>query len=71
MSHEAAALNASVLQNVMSTLASLCSCLRARPHSEQTTPYEREVGTLLNACEDEPEQVRRFVASQVARGWWV
>jgi hypothetical protein len=67
MSNEAN-LATSAWQNVMLTLANMYCCLWARPHSERETLRARE---LLDACEDEPLQVKRFVASQKARGWWV
>lgn len=71
MSNESATLNASTWQYLISTLASLCSCLRTRPRSEQRIPHKRELGPLFNAWEDEPPEVKRFVASQIARGWWI
>jgi hypothetical protein len=71
MSNEAATLNASTWQYLISTLASLCACLRTRPRSKQRIPHKRELGPLLNAWEDEPPEVKRFVASQIARGWWI
>jgi hypothetical protein len=70
MSNEAN-LATSAWQNVMLALANMYGCLWARPHSERETLRERDVNRLLDACEDEPLQVKRFVASQKARGWWV
>jgi len=67
MSNEAATLTTRKWQNVTSTLASLCSCLRPRPHSEKPQQVDR----LFNAWEDEPPEVKRFVASQIARGFWI
>jgi hypothetical protein len=69
MSTEAATLRISKWQNVMSILASLCSCHRAQPHSERAR--ERQVDRLFNAWKDEPPEVKRFIASQMERGFWI
>ena len=69
MSTEAATLRMSKWHNVMSILASLCGCFRAQPHSERSR--ERQVDRLFNAWKDEPPEVKRFIASQMERGFWI
>src|SRR5438045_3399100 len=69
MSNEAS-LATTAWQNMMLTLANMYGCLWAQP-PERETLHEREVNRLLDACEDESSQVKRFVASQKSRGWWV
>ena len=44
----------SVRQILSFTLGSLLAQLGSQSHSGQATAYERELGRLLNACEDEP-----------------
>ena len=43
------------------TLGSLLAHLGSQSHSSQVTAYERELDRLLNACEDEPPVLRRYV----------
>jgi hypothetical protein len=69
MSTEAATLRISKWQIVMSILASLCSRLRAQPRSERAR--EQVVNRLFNAWKDEPPEVKRFIASQIERGFWI
>jgi uncharacterized protein with NRDE domain len=69
MSNEAAALATSNWQKVTSTLANLSSRLWAQPHFEK--PDERQVDRLFDAWKDERPEVKRFVASQIARGFWI
>jgi hypothetical protein len=69
MSTEAATLRTGKWLSVMSILASLCSCLRAQPHSERAR--ERQIDWLFNAWKDEPPEVKRFIASQIERGFWI
>jgi hypothetical protein len=69
MSTEAATLRISKWQNVISILASLCSYARPQPHAK--TARGRQVDRLFNAWKDEPPEVKRFIASQMERGFWI
>jgi hypothetical protein len=61
----------SARQTLSFTLASLCAYLGSRPNSKQRAPYERELDHLLDACEDEPLGVRRYVGLLKRRAWSV
>ena len=53
------------------TLGSLLGYSGSQSYSNQETAYERELDRLLNACEDEPPVVRRYVGLLRKRAWWV
>jgi hypothetical protein len=53
------------------TLDGLLAHLVSLSHSNQQTAYERELDRVLNACEDEPPVVRRYVGTLKKRAWWV
>ena len=61
----------SVRQILSFTLGSLLAQLGSQSHSSQATAYERELDRLLNACEDEPPVLRRYVCLLKKRAWWV
>jgi hypothetical protein len=61
----------SARQTLWLVLASLCTHLGSQAHHNQKTPYERELDRLLNASEDEPPVVRRYVGLLKGRAWWV
>lgn len=61
----------SARQTLSFTLTSLCAQLGLQLHSNQKTPYERELDRLLDACEDEPPIARRYVGLLKRKAWWV
>ena len=69
MTNHAATLTTSMWQNMMSTMTSMSSCFRAQPHTDK--PHEQQVDRLFSAWKDEPPEVKRFIASQMERGFWI
>jgi hypothetical protein len=69
MNNEAAIHPASTWQTMISTMASLCSWLWAGPHSEK--PQEPRTDQFFSAWKDEPPEVKRFIALQMERGFWI
>jgi hypothetical protein len=61
----------SARQTLSITLAGLRDYLGSQPKSKQMTSYERGLDRVLNACEDEPLGVRRYVGLLKRRAWWV